>query len=291
MIVKNESAVLARCLESVKGVDEIFIADTGSIDNTVEIAKKYTKNVYTDYKWEDNFAKARNFILSKVTTDYVLSIDADEILHDISEVREAVEILDKNKLLAATVLMIGSTESQTFFYPRIFKKDPKVWWEGAIHNHISVGGDHVGQAKITHTKSPAHALDPNRALRILTKEVERTGNARETFYLAREYWYRGDYETCLKWLKIYVTKSRFYSEKAEAFLLMAQNLKALGRWEEARNACMQALLINAHFKEALRFMALLSGDGTDNPVWQANADQWKRLAETADNRNVLFIRN
>ncbi len=59
MIVKNEEVLLAQCLDSVKEADEIYIADTGSQDRTIELAKLYTKHVYTDYKWEDSISKAK----------------------------------------------------------------------------------------------------------------------------------------------------------------------------------------------------------------------------------------
>ena len=65
MIVKNEEEVLARCLENVQGiVDEIIVVDTGSTDNTREIAERYTQQVY-DFAWKDDFAAARNFSISK----------------------------------------------------------------------------------------------------------------------------------------------------------------------------------------------------------------------------------
>ena len=64
MIVKNEEAVLARCLDSIAGLmDEIIIVDTGSHDRTKEIAAKYTKNIY-DFTWTGNFSDARNFSFS-----------------------------------------------------------------------------------------------------------------------------------------------------------------------------------------------------------------------------------
>ena len=57
MIVKNEEAVLARCLDSIADLmDEIIIVDTGSTDHTKEIAAKYTSQVY-DFKWTSDFQK------------------------------------------------------------------------------------------------------------------------------------------------------------------------------------------------------------------------------------------
>lgn len=80
MIVKNESAVLANCLDSLKDImDEIIIVDTGSTDNTKEIAEQYTPYVY-DFEWKDDFAAARNFAFSKASGDYIYSADADEVL-------------------------------------------------------------------------------------------------------------------------------------------------------------------------------------------------------------------
>jgi tetratricopeptide (TPR) repeat protein len=80
MIVKNGEATLARCLESVRGIaDEIVIADTGSTDRTDEIARQYGANVFSIF-WENDFAKARNRSLAQVRSDWVLMMDADEML-------------------------------------------------------------------------------------------------------------------------------------------------------------------------------------------------------------------
>ena len=79
MIVRNESANIRDCLESVKDADEIVIVDTGSEDDTVEICKQYTDKVYHD-PWRDDFSYSRNISLDYCTADYVLIIDADERL-------------------------------------------------------------------------------------------------------------------------------------------------------------------------------------------------------------------
>src|SRR5690606_26419850 len=80
MIVKNEEAVLARCLDTVKDlVDEINIVDTGSTDRTVEIANQYTDRVF-HFAWTGKFADARNESFKYATKDYILYLDADDVL-------------------------------------------------------------------------------------------------------------------------------------------------------------------------------------------------------------------
>ena len=80
MIVKDEAAVLGRCLDSAAGVfDEIVIVDTGSTDETKTIARRYTKDVY-DFAWRQDFAAARNFGFDRAAADYCMWMDADEIL-------------------------------------------------------------------------------------------------------------------------------------------------------------------------------------------------------------------
>lgn len=80
MIVRDEAAVLARCLDSVDGVaDEIIVVDTGSTDETEEIACRYTDRVYR-FPWIDDFAAARNEAFSKATMEYLLWLDADDLL-------------------------------------------------------------------------------------------------------------------------------------------------------------------------------------------------------------------
>lgn len=96
MIVRDEEGTLARCLDSVKDiVDEIIIVDTGSIDKTKEIAKKYTSNIY-DFEWIDDFSAARNYSFSKATKDFIMWMDADDVIleKDRINLKELKEKLD-----------------------------------------------------------------------------------------------------------------------------------------------------------------------------------------------------
>ncbi|HET9785321.1 MAG TPA: glycosyltransferase [Terriglobales bacterium] len=78
MIVKNAVQDLEACLGSVRGwVDEIVVADTGSGDGTPELAERLGARVLR-IRWEQDFAQARNQALAGMTSDWVLSLDADE---------------------------------------------------------------------------------------------------------------------------------------------------------------------------------------------------------------------
>ncbi len=290
LIGKNESAMLPRVLGSLQGIDEIIYCDTGSTDNSVEVAHRYVKQTYF-YQWDDSFARARNAAKTHATGDWILSIDCDEILHSLKDVYEAAEIAESNGILGVDVKMIPETGPGGFLFPRLFKNDPRVWWEGNVHNHLSIAGEEIGDVMITYGYSPAHDIDPERSLRILEKDVlvDKKGG-REVYYLGREYLYRARYEECVQVLGKYVQTSVNLPEKADAFLCMSRAYWQMKDHQSARDAIVQALIINANFKEAILFMADLAGKDSGNERWEANAAQWLKMAETADNRDVLFVR-
>lgn len=145
MIVKNESAVLRNCLDSLKEImDEIIIVDTGSTDDTKKIAAEYTPYVY-DYKWQDDFAAARNFAFSKATGDYIYSADADEV----------IDAANQDKLKALKRAMLPEVEIVQMVYvteqinhptenfardlrPKLFKRLRQFTWIEPIHETINI---------------------------------------------------------------------------------------------------------------------------------------------------------
>src|SRR3990167_648830 len=93
MIVKNEEKYLGQCLNSVKEiVNEVIITDTGSTDKTKEIAKKFKAKIF-DFKWNDDFSEARNESLKHATKEWILVLDADEIINrdDLNKIKEIVK--------------------------------------------------------------------------------------------------------------------------------------------------------------------------------------------------------
>lgn len=296
MIVKNEEALLERCLESVKDFDEIVICDTGSEDKTVEIAKKYTDDVHF-FKWVDHFGKARQFSKDKSKADWIITVDADEYLEcSIEHVREVVERADKEGFVFVDTRVVpeGSekVEGAGNWFPRIYKNIPEITWHGAAHNYLAYNGESAGTVgksiksdiRIIYGYSPAHKKDPERTLRILKGAIEKDPElTRERYYLAREYFYRKNWEKTLEHLDEYVKRSRFLGEKNDAYLMRAYCLSGMKRYSEACDSAWQALKYNANFKEALMFLA--------NHMDPVNKEAWKRYAELATNENVLFVRD
>jgi glycosyltransferase involved in cell wall biosynthesis len=284
MIVKNEESCLERCLESVKGVDGIVIADTGSVDRTVEIASRYTTHVSVgEYQWDDNFAEARNFALSKIpeVEDYwVLSIDADNVLKPggVTKIRESIDRYSDKRSISVTLRsMSGSSHHQ---FPNIFRKGVK--WVGRVHNHLDVSEANHSDVVITYGYSEAHKKDPNRALRMLRKATFENRTPRNLYYLAREYLYRREYQAAIDLYEECANKSKWVPERSDAYLSIARCYVGLEMRSEALIACAHAVATNANFKEALVLMADLSGP--------ANKSQWQLMIDSADNRDVLFVR-
>lgn len=286
MIVKNEETCLEACLRSVVSNDELVVVDTGSTDRTEEIASMFAARRYK-FPWVDDFAAARNYSLQQCTGDWVLVIDADEELElgGIEKIRAAIERTEAmpGNLRTVGVRCESKRGSEVHMAPRVFKRCPEVFWKGAIHNYLSVAEDNPSDITIRYGYSEAHAKDPDRAFRILSKVMRENPNAvREAYYLAREYWYRKEYAAAAWLYADYLKRATWAPEMADAWLMVARCLWALRQGEQARDACLQALKINAEFKEAFLFMAEMSGP--------KNRKAWKRIAAAATNQDVLFVR-
>lgn len=90
MIVKNEEKHLEECLKALKPLQkhlkaEIVLVDTGSTDNTLNIAKKYADKIY-EVEWNGNFADMRNISISKCSGQWIMIVDGDEILNNSYEI-------------------------------------------------------------------------------------------------------------------------------------------------------------------------------------------------------------
>jgi glycosyltransferase involved in cell wall biosynthesis len=152
MIVRDEEAMLPKCLESVRGwVDEVIVVDTGSTDHTIDVAVDFGARVYT-LPWNDDFAEARNFALQYATGDWVLLLDADERLAEGAGalIRAAIENLELECLavflhnakridsLPEDVLSGTERHGEPVILPRLFRRTPDLRWRRPIHENVDV---------------------------------------------------------------------------------------------------------------------------------------------------------
>lgn len=167
IIVKNEEAIIARCLDTVKDiVDEIIIVDTGSTDCTKEIVGRYTDHIY-DFSWIDDFAAARNYAFSLATKEYILWLDADDVV--LEEDRQKLLVLKKTMDPSIDVVNMHyvlafdqyGCATYSLRRNRLLKQCKHFQWIGAVHEYIEVSGVvFTSDIAITH-KGERHDTDRN----------------------------------------------------------------------------------------------------------------------------------
>lgn len=190
MIVKNEARCLARCLSSLQPiVDEIIVVDTGSTDDTRDIAATFGAKLF-QFDWVDDFAAARNFSLAQAGGDWILAADADEYASNALslEIREFIQgrpAIGRLKIVSEFRQNGNLLKSQSFV-SRLFPHG--VRFRGRIHEQlvsqlprINLRGDlwHDGYLEVQKT---------DRNIRLLQAELEHEpGNPYLLYQLALEY--------------------------------------------------------------------------------------------------------
>lgn len=185
MIVKNEEAVLARCLDSLCGLmDEIIIVDTGSTDNTKDVALKYTDKVY-DFSWCDDFAAARNFSFSKATMEYIYAPDADEVLDEVNRRRFAMlKAAMLTDIEIVTMKYITPDEFNTVqnancdIRPKLYKRLRTFSWINPVHETVRL--DPIIYDSDIEIKHLPQSMHGKRDFTIFKRSYEKNGYLPET---------------------------------------------------------------------------------------------------------------
>lgn len=223
-IAKNEEKNIARSISSLgRQVAEIIVVDTGSTDSTVAVAENLGARVYR-YKWQDDFAAARNFALSKARGDYLVLLDADEYFTQdtAKNIFSAVMTFgDADGLLVQLVNYdLDRQEIMDYFYQlRLVKNQPGIRYEGAIHEELAwpEGKKPVIRRldpellEIYHTgySSSVSRQKLERNLYLLQNEISRGRTELElSRYLCECYLGLDDMEKCLHYGWMYINQGR-----------------------------------------------------------------------------------
>ena len=240
MIVKNEEKVLARCLDSVKSaVDEIIIVDTGSSDKTKEIALKYTDKVY-DFEWIDDFSAARNYAFSKGSMDYLMWLDADDVVspencEKLIELKENLSGVDIVMVRYNTAFDENGNPTFSYYRERIVRRGLTHQWKGRVHEVIECKGITLySEIAINH-----HSVKQNystRNLEIYEKQAENGEKMepRDLFYYGRELYYHKKHEKAIKILSAFLEdKNGWIENKIEACKVLSLVNSEMGNNDKA----------------------------------------------------------
>ncbi len=265
MIVKNEGEYLGHCLDAVSDlVDEIIVVDTGSSDNTVEVAARYTDKIY-HYQWEDDFSKARNFSLEFATGDWILVLDADESIsaRDFDKIRQIIRDSSREAVLLIQRTYRydesldgwqsnkgdyeegrdypGFTESRLV---RLFRNQDGIRFRGRVHELVEYALAEQ-KKRIVGTDIPIHHFGEVRNRNAIVKKKE-------------------------KYRKLGEDKIKDETLNAKAYLELGIQYMELGDCERAEDVFLQALSLNANLEEAYHNLGIICEKRGDTETAKCN---------------------
>lgn len=217
IITKNECDNLDICLERLSHYPvEIVVVDTGSTDNTKEVATRYTSSIY-DFEWCDDFSAARNFAISMATKEYILMIDTDEFV-DNMDYEKVIQLIKAHPDEIGSIhrknlyQSDGSDMVSNELIHRLFPK--KLYhYTGTIHEQVTASkGDgsnilaYDAPIYTTHVGySGGKDLRKTKALRnlgLLFKELEQTPNDPYILYqIGKSYFFIQDYDNAIPYFE------------------------------------------------------------------------------------------
>lgn len=255
MIARDNERTIRRCLESIRPwVDEMIVVDTGSVDNTPEIARECGAKV-SSFPWCDDFSAARNVSFDRASGEWLFWMDTDDFippqcgqrLREIAYGPHSPQVLG----YGVQVHCPGDVEGDLTVvdHVKLVRNHPAIRFEFRIHEQLlpsirRLGGDVarssvyvVHEGSIQTPEIRIHKRD--RDLRILAKEVaERPDHPFALFNLGMTHSDLGNHEQACEFLRRCLAVSDVNeSQVPKAIALLVGSLAALCRLDEAEEAC------------------------------------------------------
>lgn len=273
MMVKNEEKNLRRCFDGLRPLldkkdVELIIVDTGSTDQTAEIARDYTDKVYF-HPWTDNFSEMRNITISYAKGSYILILDADEVLCDPLLLHEYLNDI-RLKSYNTYMLKIRNYESSGGYtvvaQERVFKNDGEFHYQGGVHNQPIFKGpvlntdiyvDHYGYL---YYNRELRERKFKRTATILLNELKKNpDNIYYRFQLARSYCAHRDMKEAEEEIeKAYQLNCASKTQNLRMYIYgtYASILLSNHRWERAVKICSEGLKILPEYLDLYYMMAI-----------------------------------
>lgn len=244
LIVKNEQKVISRCIKSLTGCDEIVILDTGSTDKTVSIAREMKAKVeVADPITPFHFAMARNKAHDLAANDWILAIDADEVLRSgmMRKIREAIKIEEaKAPSERVNAFIVTFTDRAAVTKKKkIYRKS--AWkWQWRCHEQLKPLGSESREALLENVvmehlpvsdKTARHGQN----IELLKMTVKETPEyTRAWKHLGQELMLDKEYQDAIPYLAHFVEKTdEGPLEKSEVMLRVGQCYGEIKKYEES----------------------------------------------------------
>jgi glycosyltransferase involved in cell wall biosynthesis len=280
MIVKNEEKHLARCLLNAgPAADEMIVVDTGSTDRTMDIARAYGARVF-DFEWTHDFSEARNHSLENASGDWILVLDADEVIspQDYSEFEKimknrpsrpvAYTMITRNYTYEVTAKGWTANdrkylreEAGTGWFPsakvRLFVNDKRIRFQNPVHEFVEASLEKA-RIEIKISSIPVHhygrfdkdkIIEKGKKYFLLGKKKieEMKGDIKALKELAIQATELGEYDTSVELWKEAIKLDQGH---ADVFFNMGYAYLKLNKYQEALDASRRATELDPSLKEA-----------------------------------------
>lgn len=309
MMVKDEGKNIRRCLDAMKYlIDkddvELIIVDTGSKDRTADIAREFTDKVYF-HQWGNNFSEMRNITISYAKGEYILIMDADEVLTDPASLYEYIRderLKEYNTYLFKIKNFDSSGDFTVHSQERVFKNDGSFRYEGAVHEQpidktpvlgTDIYIEHYGY--LFHDKE-LREKKFKRTAGILKKELEKNPDGiYYRFQLARSYSAHRDIKEAYEEIKkVYdliaanKEKQRQYTYVYGTYAIISTNNN---EYDETIRICQEGLEINPEYLDLYYLLAYAYAKTGRNEEACSAYEKYIELTEQYDNLKISTDRS
>lgn len=302
IIAKDEVAQLERIIKDYgQYVDEIAIAYDDDI-----IAEKILPNEKVKlhkYVWCDDFAHKRNFLASKIKSDYYLRLDTDDQIQNAHLLPKAFENYVKNGFTVVYFDYLYGFDASGCCNARhwretIIKNDGNVKWNKKIHENIApliarkMSAGKETQIKIIHQHTKEAALDSlDRNFKLIKKEYDenkaegKKQDPRTVGYLARMHMAKKEYATAVPYFEEFITTSGWDDDKYFAWIQLSDCFVYLGDLETALSCAMEAMLLQPSYPDAYFHLMAIYYEKKD---WK-KAIEWGELGFKKPTPETMYV--
>lgn len=249
LIAKNESKHLKRLVDSLENIqDEIILVDTGSSDDTVQVAKELGMKVY-ERPWDDSFCRARNYSCSFASGEWIFCPDCDEVIRNPHEFLKFLKSVDPSVNQVALHLHIAwdheGRPTSVFPSQRCFRRGTHEW-RGDIHEYLSPLPGFTTSVVVCNTAWFEHRPDHEKSrewyIDVLRKQAnDNPKDPRALHYMGRECVYKGLYAEAIGYLTRCLEFHTWDYERSQTRIYLADSYLALGEVDKAEEQLVLSL--------------------------------------------------